>query len=87
MPLFICDECGCVENTVSGNYWNKDNKSSWKKKDLGRALCSEHAPTHFKNGEKVSRNNGKWHGEFKQRKPTKKELATPDYFIYRGKHG
>jgi len=86
MPLFICDECGCVENTVFGNYWTNTCKDLWKKKDLGRALCSQHAPTTFKSGKKVPRNDGKWHGEFKQRKPTKKELATSDYFHNRGKH-
>jgi len=21
MPLFICSECGCVDNTAMGNYW------------------------------------------------------------------
>lgn len=21
MPLFMCRECGCVENTALGNYW------------------------------------------------------------------
>ena len=21
MPLFVCEKCGCVENTALGNYW------------------------------------------------------------------
>ena len=30
MPLFKCEECGCVENTAVGCYWGRDRK-----------LCSE----------------------------------------------
>jgi hypothetical protein len=30
MSLFMCEKCGCVENTASGCYWGADSK-----------LCSE----------------------------------------------
>jgi len=30
MPLYKCDECGCVENTATGSYWGEKDK-----------LCSE----------------------------------------------
>jgi hypothetical protein len=30
MPLFACEQCGCIENTATGCYWGRE-----------RALCSE----------------------------------------------
>lgn len=30
MPLFICQKCGCIENTALGHYWGHKEK-----------LCSE----------------------------------------------
>jgi len=30
MPLYKCNECGCIENTAVGSYWGKEEK-----------LCSE----------------------------------------------
>lgn len=30
MPLFECEQCHCVENTATGEYWGRDKK-----------LCSE----------------------------------------------
>ena len=38
MPIFKCDECGCVENTaLSGYWWRKSNGKD-------KALCSECDP-------------------------------------------
>lgn len=31
MSLFICSKCGCVENTATGDYWNRPDEP----------LCSE----------------------------------------------
>jgi len=68
MPLFVCDKCGCVDNTAFGRYWSKDLEE-WGDDNRGLALCSECAPTHFKDG-KPARNlhglsqYGKWHNEF-----------------------
>lgn len=35
MSLFVCDGCGCVENTALGKYWTRKIDGD------GRALCSE----------------------------------------------
>lgn len=35
MPLFKCEQCGCVENTAMCGYWWRDDKP---------ALCSECDP-------------------------------------------
>ena len=32
MPLFICDQCGCIENTALSMFWCKDSD---------HPLCSE----------------------------------------------
>jgi len=64
MPLFICEKCGCVENTALGHYWGKDAKciegTEWDK-----ALCSECAPDKFLGGTNYNK-GGKWHGRFKK---------------------
>ena len=67
MPLFVCDRCGCVENTALGSYWGKDMPSLWKAEDYGKALCSECAPQQFKSGE-PTRFTGTWHGLFPKKK-------------------
>ena len=35
MPVFICENCGCIENTAVSNYWSRGS---------GPALCSECDP-------------------------------------------
>lgn len=67
MPLFICEDCGCVENTALGRYWTRDT-DLWSDDNRGKALCSECSPTEFKSGEKYDR-GGKWHGRFPKEKP------------------
>lgn len=63
MSLFVCDECGCVENTALGFYWGKD-VLTWKDTSKnGKALCSECMPTEFSDGSKLHE-GGKWHGKF-----------------------
>jgi len=32
MPVFVCDECGCLENTACSQYWSREKGSP--------ALCS-----------------------------------------------
>lgn len=48
MPLFICTECGCVDNTATSGYW-------WRNRESNGAYtpCSECDPEF-----------GKWHGLF-----------------------
>lgn len=48
MSLFVCEECGCIENTALCGFWLRKTKDG-----SGRALCSECDPQ-----------TGKWHGRF-----------------------
>ena len=76
MGLFICDKCGCIENTSSGRYWTKDSVSMWADDDLGKALCSECAPTVYKSGGKTGKFNGKWHGRFDKKIATEEDIKS-----------
>ena len=67
MSLFVCDKCGCVDNTALGHYWTKDYPDMWDDDVVGLALCSECAPLYFKGGERT-RFNGKWHNQFPKKK-------------------
>jgi hypothetical protein len=54
MSLFVCEECGCIENTALSRFWLR--KTSLGKGTEGRALCSACDPE-----------TEKWHGRFPQR--------------------
>ena len=63
MPLFICDKCGCIDNTATGHYWCKDWTDLWADKSIvGKALCAECAPAFYKDG--TPSEYGKWHDRF-----------------------
>ena len=66
MGLFVCDKCGCVENTALGRYWSKDFPNMWDKDNEGLALCSECAPLYFADGSQT-RYNHQWHGKFEKK--------------------
>ena len=68
MPLFICQQCGCIENTACGFYWGRA-LNLFGPELQGKALCSECAPDHYVDGSPNPR-GGKWHGRFP------KEFAT-----------
>lgn len=73
MPLFVCDRCGCVDNTAYGRYWSKDYPDMWDKENEGLALCTECAPTTFSDGTSTNQGwrlaeYGKWHNEFPKQK-------------------
>jgi len=56
MSLFRCEQCGCIENTATSNYWSRKyrrGRSSAEKPGDTRLLCSECDPE-----------IGKWHGRF-----------------------
>ena len=38
MSIFRCEQCGCVENTATSDYWSRNDKPD------KRALCSECDP-------------------------------------------
>jgi len=64
MPLFKCEQCGCVENTACGMWWSKD-MDIWPLEYVGKALCSECGPPTYRDGSKTD--FGKWHGRFTKR--------------------
>ena len=66
MSLFVCDKCGCIENTALGWYWGAFMKDLTTKETYGKVFCSECAPTEFPDGEKT-RFTGKWHDHFPKR--------------------
>lgn len=66
MSLFVCDKCGCIENTALGWYWGAFMKDLTTKETYGKVFCSECAPLEFPDGEKT-RFDGKWHGKFPKR--------------------
>lgn len=66
MPLFICENCGCIENTALGHYWSRKFVKFKDETMNGKALCSECTPTEFEDGSKSD--GGKWHGRFPKEK-------------------
>jgi hypothetical protein len=67
MSLFVCDKCGCIDNTATGYYWTKNRTDMFSDKSLiGKGFCSECAPTHYSDGSKTE--YGKWHNRFPKRK-------------------
>jgi hypothetical protein len=65
MSLFVCDKCGCVDNTATGHYWCKDMDMFEDPTLKGLALCSECAPDKFSDGS--SSELGKWHSKFEKK--------------------
>ena len=69
MPLFVCDNCGCIDNTaLGGTYWSR-NTDVWKPEDRGKALCCECAPKKY-NDDTINEDAGIWHDKFPKRKFT-----------------
>jgi hypothetical protein len=60
--LFVCDLCGCVENTALGHFWGRDF-NSFGPELAGKVLCSECSPSFYIDGG-ANEDGGKWHGEF-----------------------
>lgn len=70
MSLFQCGVCGCCENTAlatQGCDGYAETFFDWVgiEERKGKKLCSEHAPTKYKDGKPTE--FGKWHGEFEQK--------------------
>lgn len=69
MPIFKCEKCGCAENTALGWYWSRKSLadhvdlSDVGERYYGKALCSECAPTHYKNGKPTGFTH-EWHNKF-----------------------
>ena len=62
MSLFICENCGCIENTALGFYWGREFVKFMDEKMNGKALCSECIPSYFIDGTRAGK--GVWHGRF-----------------------
>ena len=68
MPSFICNKCGCIDNTAcEGTYWQtrrggKTFKDPWFDT---HPVCSECNTTEFLDGSKGG--SGKWHGHFEKK--------------------
>lgn len=63
MPLFVCDECNCVENTALGLYWSVGIAEFKDKSKNNKALCSACKPKEYIDGS-MDNNAGVWHGKF-----------------------
>jgi len=68
MALFVCDACGCLDNTARGHFWDRNSAKSYAPEYVGKALCCECGPPTFIDGKPTG--YGTWTG----RKP--KQLAT-----------
>lgn len=69
MPSYICEKCGCVDNSAcGGNYWDFVGKYNCYKDEYANthALCVECTPTEFNDGSLVDK-AGKWHNKFKKK--------------------
>jgi len=88
MPLFACDNCDSVVNTVDGTYWIRSSGLMPVKYE-GKALCYNCAPETFKNGEPFNRmiNKRQSKKDYKEvYKMTKAEaIEYGDRFIYLGR--
>lgn len=84
MPMFVCDLCGCGENTALGHFWGRE--SDYFGPELkGKALCSECMPDTFSDGSK-NEDGGKWHGRF-EKQPALPNLIEAGRYINRTKTG
>jgi len=65
MPLFVCENCECVENTALGQFWTRLRKDMYPEPYAGKALCSACASPTYVDG--TPTRLGEWHGEFPRR--------------------
>lgn len=66
MAIFVCDECGVMENSSLGHYWSRENGEFEEESKNKKALCSQCAPSEWKDGS--STKWGKWHNKFPRAK-------------------
>jgi hypothetical protein len=74
MPLFRCENCGCVENTALGHYHSRHWKE-FEGTEFEKALCSECTPMYYPDGS-PHRRGGVWHGQFPKKQATEKDKGT-----------
>jgi hypothetical protein len=69
MSTYICDKCGCVDNTgCGGNYWSVVTHQNSFSDEYSNThlLCCECTPNTFVDGSKNTE-AGKWHNRFPKR--------------------
>ena len=82
MGRFLCDKCGCIENTALGFCWLADAEDNdyWEDKNLnGLYLCSACMPSKYSDGSNNAR-GGKWHGLFERKTPEELGLTEDKYY-------
>jgi hypothetical protein len=66
MPCFVCEKCGCIENTAIGHYWSRTKiffkEGSLSPELVGKPLCIECTPLFY--NDRSPSGGGKWHGLF-----------------------
>lgn len=62
MPLFVCEKCGCVDNTLYGFHVQRHILKVKGKKLQGKSLCTECCPPELEDGTPTGR--GEWHNFF-----------------------
>ena len=73
MSLFICQNCGCIENTACGHWWARETCIFGG--GLERmALCSACMPDHYASGESCFKGGKGWHGHFPRVQATPEEI-------------
>lgn len=67
MSTYICEKCGCIDNSAcGGNFWIMSGKRSYYKEDWANEmyLCVECCPSKFDDGSDSE--GGKWHNHFEK---------------------
>lgn len=70
MSIFRCEQCGCIENTATSNYWERKYPFDGQGPGPKPLLCSECDPE-----------IGKWHGAF-PKTSAKGMILADDGFLY-----
>jgi hypothetical protein len=63
MSTFVCEKCGCVDNSACGGTYHTKNCDWWPEEYRGKALCCVCASPKFKDGS-INTGAGKWHNKF-----------------------
>lgn len=69
MGIYICEKCGCVDNTACGGNYLVSKESKHKYKDEyanTHSLCIECTPVEYSDGS-INRKAGKWHDMFEKK--------------------
>ena len=69
MSTFICEKCGCVDNTAcGGTYWSTIGDMKYFKDEYYNEylVCVACAPLEYEDGSK-NRRAGKWHDYFEKK--------------------